>query len=138
MAPNDTDTKVERVLPVHALDSPLAIFKLSSVAEQLRDEAAWRAGGRNAMTLVKDQALRVVLVAMRAGTVVPEHHAEGPVLLHVTAGCLRVTGAQGPATLRSGELLALGPGIRHAVEAIEETTFLLVLATETLHPAEPA
>jgi quercetin dioxygenase-like cupin family protein len=40
-------------------------------------------------------------------------------------------------TLNPGQLLTLHAGIPHAMEAVEEAAFLLTIATETPHPAEP-
>ena|SRR5262245_5032991 len=118
------------------LDAPLLTFDLSTLVTQIKSEDTWAKGSRNGMTLLKGQGLRVVLVAMRAGTVIPSHRAEGPLSLQVVEGTLKFIAAPQEVTLGEGQVLTLQAGIPHRVEAIEESAFLLTLATETPSPAE--
>ena len=50
--------------------------------------------GRSARTLLKEGPLRVTLVALGAGGALAEHHADGPITVHVLAGRI---------TFRAGE-----------------------------------
>jgi quercetin dioxygenase-like cupin family protein len=118
------------------LDAPLLTFDLPALLTHIKGEDAWRTGSRNAMTLLKGQRLRVVLVAMHAGTVIPSHRADGPISLQVIEGALTCSADAQTVMLRPGQLLTLHAGMPHAVEAIEESVFLLTLATETEYPAE--
>jgi quercetin dioxygenase-like cupin family protein len=118
------------------LDAPLLTFDLSALLTQIKSEDAWRKGSRNAMTLFKGQRLRVVLVAMHAGTAIPSHRADSPISLQVIEGVLKFSADAHTVTLRQGQLLTLHAGMPHVVEAVEESVFLLTVATEALHPAE--
>jgi quercetin dioxygenase-like cupin family protein len=117
------------------LDAPLLTFDLPALLMHIKGEDAWRQGSRNAMTLLKGQRLRVMLVAMHAGTVIPSHRADGPISLQVIEGALTCSADAQTVMLRQGQLLTLQAGMPHAVEAREESVFLLTLATETEHPA---
>ena len=44
-------------------------------------EEAFQTAGRNALTLIRDQNLTVVLTVLKAGAVLQEHHAPAPVTL---------------------------------------------------------
>jgi quercetin dioxygenase-like cupin family protein len=119
------------------LDAPLLTFDLPTLLAQIKREAIWQKELRNGMTLLKGQGLRVVLVAMHAGTNVPSHQADGPISVQVLAGVIRFSAEAQTVTLTPGQLLTLHAGIPHAMEAVEEAAFLLTIATETPHPAEP-
>jgi quercetin dioxygenase-like cupin family protein len=111
-------------------------FDLSVLLTQLKHEAAWQKGTRNGMTLFKGQGLRVVLVAMHAGTVIPSHRADSPLSFQVIEGVLKFSTDAQVFTLGKGQLLTLQAGIPHVVAAVEEAAFLLTLATETPHSVE--
>jgi quercetin dioxygenase-like cupin family protein len=118
------------------LDAPLLTFDLPALVTQIKSEDSWHTGSRNAVTLLKGQGLRVVLVAMHAGTVIPSHRTDSPISLQVIAGVLTFSSDTQKVTLRQGQLLTLHAGMPHVVEAVEETVFLLTIATETQHPVE--
>jgi quercetin dioxygenase-like cupin family protein len=118
------------------LDAPLLTFDLPALLTQIKGEDTWHKHSRNAMTLYKGQGLRVVLVAMHAGTTIPSHRADSPISLQVIEGVLKFSTDAQTVTLSQGQLLALHAGISHDVEAVEESVFLLTVAAEAQHPAE--
>jgi quercetin dioxygenase-like cupin family protein len=129
-------TTTERSLTEYSLDAPLLTFDIPTLLAQLKHEDLWRTGKRNAMTLLKDRGLRVVLIVMHASTAIPSHQAESPLSVQVVEGRLQVRTDAEPVTLKKGHMLALQAGIRHEIEALEESALLLTLATSQLHPAE--
>ena len=99
----------------------------------LRDEAARADGGegrgsRQARTLIKAGPLRVTLVTMAAGGQIAEHHAEGPITVHVLSGSIRITASGTDYDLEAGQLLMAGPGVRHSVSSRAGGSFLLTVA----------
>lgn len=118
------------------LDAPLLTFDLPALLTQIKGEDTWHKGSRNAMTLCKGQGLRVVLVAMHAGTVIPSHRADSSISLQVIEGVLQCSADTQTLRLGPGQLLTLRAGMPHVVEAVEESVFLLTVATEAQHPAE--
>ena len=61
-------------------------FDIPTILAEPKREPTWQTGNRNAITLLKTQAMRVVLVAMHAGTVIPTHRAEGPIAVQPLEG----------------------------------------------------
>jgi quercetin dioxygenase-like cupin family protein len=115
--------------PAQRVAGPVLVFDLAAETEQLRREPALRQNGRNAKTLVKEPDFRIVLVAMEAGARMDEHQAAGSVSLHALSGHLRVHLPSGQvADLPTGHLIALEAGVRHDVEAVEPSAFLLTVA----------
>ena len=108
---------------------PLLHFNMREEIRQLRQQESWRRGtGRSSKTLVKYPDFRLVLVAMKANTVMKEHRAEGRISIHTIVGHLRVKLGNEVIEVPAGELLALDCGIPHDVEATKESAFLLTIS----------
>ncbi len=107
---------------------PLVLYRLGELVERLKDEPAWRAGSRNAITMVMQPALRVVLTALKKGTRVQEHHTSAPLTLQVVSGAIRLQAAGQTVEMQAGALVVLESAIAHEVEALDESVFLLTLA----------
>jgi quercetin dioxygenase-like cupin family protein len=112
-------------------------FDLSAEIHQLHAETTWSTG-RNAKTLLKYDDLRVVLMALRDGARLPEHKTEGRVLVQVLAGHIQLKASGRTFSLRAHGMLALDHGLPHAVEALEESAFLLTIAWPGRGKAEGA
>lgn len=87
-----------------------------------------RASGRRSETLVKSADLRVVLVTMRAGTVLQEHSAPGTMTMQPLGGRFIFSADGEDREVVAGDLIAAAPGVRHAVHALDDGAFLLTLA----------
>jgi quercetin dioxygenase-like cupin family protein len=106
---------------------PVGQFRIDEEVARLKQEPAWQSGTRNAITLVKHGPLRVVLIVLRSGTTLEEHHAVGPLTLQVLSGVLRVRTLGRGVDMGRGTLLVLEAGLQHEVEALEESALLLSL-----------
>ena len=109
------------------LAAPLLLFRLPDEVVRLKGEPDWAAGKR-AITLTKQGGLRVVLIALRPGATLDEHLAVGALTVQVLEGRVRFDAGGETRVLMPGELLALEPGLRHDVQAVDESVFLLTLA----------
>lgn len=113
--------------PDHMLAGPLLAVHLAEELQRLHEEPTWRSGSRNAVTLVKDGALRVVLVALHGGATMEEHSARGPVTVQVLAGRLRFIAPGTSLEMAPGQLVALEPALLHEVTALEDSALLLTV-----------
>ena len=111
------------------LDAPLLTFDIAALLAQIKGEDTWRQGPRSAMTLHKGPGLQVVLIAMHANTTIPSHRADGPISVQILEGRLTFRTEAHAVPLSPGQLLTLHAGIPHAVEAVEESAFLLTMGT---------
>ena len=107
--------------------APYLEFDIARELQQLHREAGWESG-QNAKTLVKYEGLRIVLVALKARSRMPEHRTEGQISIQTVVGHIQVRAQGRTFELRAGGLLALDQGLRHDVEAVEESAFLLTIA----------
>lgn len=104
-----------------------AIFDLEAIARDLRGEEAYLANGHTARTLIRVSDLRLVLVAMRAGSEMSEHRANETASVHVLSGKIQLGLPERSVGLGAGHVLTMPKGRRHSVKASEESVFLLTL-----------
>src|SRR6185312_15650896 len=111
------------------LAAPVLQFNLPEELRQLRQQESWqRETGRSSRTLAKYQDFRIVLVLMKSGALMKEHHADGRISIHLVEGKIRLHLPDRKIELSAGELMILDYGIRHDVEALEESAFLLTIS----------
>ncbi len=123
-----TETHPTAGHPAEPLAAPFMRFDLAAEAARLQGEPAYARTGRNAVTLAKYADLRLVLTAVRGGTRIDGHHAEGPVSIHTLSGSLRLHVGGESVELSVGGLVALDAGVAHDVEATKDSVFLLEVA----------
>ncbi len=118
-----------------SIDRPLSggalLFTLSEEGAHVREPDLLARHGRNARTLVKENGLRVTLVAVAPGGEILEHHADGPISVHVLDGSIRFRAQDNEHLMEAGALLTLPAGIRHAVSSDEGGLFLLTVCQPT-------
>jgi quercetin dioxygenase-like cupin family protein/hemerythrin-like domain-containing protein len=108
--------------------SPILEFNLAKEIEQLQREEPWRTTGRNAKTIVKHADFRIVMTVLKANTRIQEHHTVGRISVQTIAGHIRLRVAEAIFELTEGRLLVLDAALPHAVEAVNDSAFLLTIA----------
>jgi quercetin dioxygenase-like cupin family protein len=121
--------------PDRPVTVPLLHVRLAEQLERFKQESTWRTSGRDAITLTKEPALRLVLMRLSKGTKLAEHKAAGPLVLHILSGSVIFRTGGRTETVRYGELIVLESAIEHEVEAVEDTACLLTLGGR-FHPGE--
>lgn len=109
------------------IDAPVLNFSIKEEIKKLEDEAAWKQGDRNAVTLQKNENLRVVMMSLHKGAVLQEHKAEGPITVFVVSGKMNFTAAGEKFTIGPNDLIVLEKPVIHSAEALEETHFVLTV-----------
>ena len=107
--------------------APFLEFDLTRELEQLHCEPQ-PMSGQNAKTLVKYDDFRVVLIALKAHASIPEHHADGRISVQIIRGHIRLRALERTFDLPAGSLLALDQGVKHDVEALQDSALLLTIA----------
>jgi quercetin dioxygenase-like cupin family protein len=105
----------------------MAQFDLLKDIADSEQKKPWQSG-HNAKTLFKKHDFRIVLITMEAAARMKEHHADGTISLQVLKGHVRVTIQGKQHDLHTGNLFTLAASIRHDVEAIDESAFLLTIS----------
>jgi len=105
-----------------------AVFDLAAIDRQLRSEDAYRRDGHTARTLVREPALRIVLVVIQAGARIAEHRAQEITSIQAVTGHVRLALIDRSLELAAGRVLVIPPDLRHHVEAVADSGLLLTLA----------
>ena len=105
----------------------LVQFDLTKEIAESEQKKPWQSG-HFAKTLLKKHDLRVVLISMEKSAILKEHHADGTISVQVLKGQILFT-TQGHAhDLKAGSLLSLEASIKHEVEALQDSAFLLTIS----------
>jgi quercetin dioxygenase-like cupin family protein len=102
-------------------------FDLLALAGELRLDERYAHSGHTARTLVRASDQRIVLMVMKAGARIAEHQADGTASIQLLSGRISLGLSARTFEMKSGELLVLAAGLRHHVEARDESTLLLTL-----------
>ncbi len=103
------------------------VFDLADISAEMRREDAYQRDGHTARTLIREDDMRIVLIVMRAGARMAEHRANDTASIHALSGHVRLRIPDNAVDLPAGSLLVLERGLRHDVEAVTESAFLLTL-----------
>jgi quercetin dioxygenase-like cupin family protein len=122
------EKKKSNVLRSRRLAGNVLTFMLGAEDDTLREFADDSKTGRAGKTLVKEGPLRMTLVALKKGTVLPSHHVAGPVSIQTIRGCLRLTTEKGDVDIPAGSLITLGPGVSHTAKAYDDCAMLITFA----------
>ena len=105
----------------------LAQFDLLKEIAESEQKKPWQSG-HNARTLFKKHDFRIVLITMEAAARMKEHHADGTISIQGLKGHIRVTVHGKSHDVGVGNLFTLAASIRHDVEAIDDSAFLLTIS----------
>jgi quercetin dioxygenase-like cupin family protein len=105
-----------------------ARFDLDAEIRDSETRKPW-SSGKYSKTLVHRDDVRVVLFTMESGSTIKEHHAQGSITVQVLRGEIRFRVQDQEYSLRTGEMLTLGPSIKHAVESAGDSAFLLTISS---------
>jgi quercetin dioxygenase-like cupin family protein len=121
------ETAVERNGKQRIIDATMVHVNLPHFVKQIKEEEAWQKNDRNAITLLKTNFLRIVLIALHKGAMLKKHTVPQMLSVQVLEGKMQFITDVQTIELVAGDMIALYDGIAHTVVATEETVFLLTL-----------
>ena len=110
------------------LDASLVNLDLNASIAQLQNEVAWKEKDRNSVTLFKSDELRVVLMGLHKGVIVPTHTAPGMITVQVLEGHIHFFTGDTCTSLEKGQSIVLHKKLPHSLEALNDTFLLLTMA----------
>lgn len=113
------------------IDGALVRTNLPDAMRQIKSENAWINGDRNALTLLHNTALRVVLMALKEGADVLPHAPEGASFIQIIDGRIWLETDDQSLSLDAGDVLALASGTGRRFFAETETVLLLTLSGQS-------
>ena len=97
------------------LSAPWLLFRISEQLERLKQEPEWKDRGHDSLTLMKSPGLTVVLIAMRAGEVMREHQASGPVAIQIIQGRVQLHFTGDNPEVCAGEFATVDPTLARLI-----------------------
>ena len=133
-----TDPRETPRQQAHHVSDPLIAVDLLVELEALRSGAAYSTANHAAHTISKQSGHRVVLIALKIGGRMKEHHADAPIMAQGLQGSVNFTIGDQTVCLTPGMLVTAAAGMPHSVEATEESAFLLTIGATAPHPSAGA
>ncbi len=109
-------------------EGEMLTITIASEIARLKSGPEWMSRDRHAASLVKDDALNVLLMVLKKGARLHEHHTKGPIAVQVISGSVRFADGIRQRSVSSGMIVALDRNIGHSLEALEESALILITA----------
>lgn len=115
--------------PITLAAGTLESFSLVDVARELETHDEYRRSGIAGVTLVRDEQLTLMLVALRKGAIMREHRAPSAGSVVLLSGTVDfVAGEDGPETeLKAGSLAVFSADLAHTVRARDDARYLVII-----------
>ena len=112
----------------HSSDHKLSDFDLPSLIANMKGSYSWAKGELNALILLKDPDMQIILTAMHEGTEIESFQSNDSVSFQIIEGNLRFHVLEDSITLRKDQLMTLKEHIKYRLTSEEETIFLLTIS----------
>jgi len=116
------------------LDQPLMAFAIAEEISKINADQRTTKQRKRSAVLAKNEHVRIVLAVLERGEALQEHETEGQITVTVVHGAICFDALQERVRLTAGGLLTLRPGIRHSVEALEDSAFVITVCASTKTP----
>ena len=114
--------------PLRPSAGEMLSVKIMEEVARIKAKPDWSSANRLAVSLVKDDALNILLMVLKKGARLAEHRTKGPIAVHVLSGSVRFNARGRSAELSPGSIAALDREVVHELEALEESIVLLITA----------
>jgi quercetin dioxygenase-like cupin family protein len=111
----------------HHVADLLVEVDLTKELDALRASDSYQAADHTAKTIAKQPGIRVVLIALKPGGHMHEHHAEWAITVQGVDGHVEFKVAGRVVALTPGRLLTVAAGTPHEVTGIDESALLLTI-----------
>jgi len=114
------------------LESPndlLPVFDLPGSIQIMKHDRNWKKGELNSMILFKSPAKTILLLILNPKTKIEALQVNRSISFRVIEGRLNLHIRKGSLTISKGELLTLYEKTNYSFDSMEETAFLLTLAS---------
>jgi len=102
-------------------------INIAAEIARLKSTPEWASRDRQAVSLVKDDALNILLMILKQGARLHEHSAKGPIAVQVISGSIRFS-AGAERIIAADEIVGLDRNVAHSVETLEESAMMLITA----------
>ena len=112
-----------------SFNTTLSALELQVLVDKMKGKPSWENGALNSMILLNNQSSQIVLTIMHEGTEIVSSQANDSITFRVLEGELILHIRNGSIALHKGEILTLYEKTKYSIKSLEETSFLLTLAS---------
>lgn len=116
--------EVKRTTPLSSFS-----FNIETLIGNMKQSRNWAKGELDAMILLRDPEKQILLTAMHKGTEIDSFQSQDSITLKVIEGKLKFLSGKNDVILNEGQFLTLHDKISYSMKSLEETVFLLTIAT---------
>ncbi len=109
------------------VDAPVVLVNIPDLIRQLKKEKAWDKNDRNAITVFKNDKMRIVLVALHKKAEMTTAHPENIFSLQMIDGKVKLYSSEKTIQASENELFVLHANIPYKIEALKRSFFLLTI-----------
>ena len=109
------------------INSPVLLIDIPSYIEQIKNEHAWQAGDRNAITVFKSDKMRIILVALHRKAEMQTEHPENILSIQVIKGKISLIANVEETHADKEQIIALHEKIPYKIKAVKKSLILLTV-----------
>jgi len=102
---------------------------LSVLIANLKNEETWEDGELKSAILLKSPAKKIILTVLHKGTEIRSYQSDYSLTFQVIEGKLKLNYGNKTFSLGKGEVLIMNERIKYKIESVEDSAFLMVLAS---------
>ena len=102
---------------------------LSVLIANLKNEETWEDGELKSAILLKSPAKKIILTVLHKGTEIRSYQSDYSLTFQVIEGKLKLNYGNKTFSLGKGEVLIMNERIKNKIESVEDSAFLMVLAS---------
>jgi len=100
-----TDSTLQRPEGERFIDGTNVAIDLPVFIKKIKEESTWQESDRNAITVFKNDSLRIVLIALHKAAEMAKHIAKGTICVQVLEGQIQFKSGLQTVKLNKGQML---------------------------------
>jgi len=104
-------------------------FDLEKLISVLKYDRKWEKGGMNMMILLKSPSKKIILAILHDKTEIRSHQVDDSITFQIIRGQLLIHLPKKSFILNRGEKIKIDEKARYSINSVEETVFLMTLAS---------
>lgn len=102
---------------------------LGVMISHLKQEPSWEEGELKSAILLKSPSKKILLTVLHAGTVISSFQTDDSITFQVIEGMLNLHFRNESFTLNKGEVLIMNEKLKYEINTLEDSAFLMILAS---------
>jgi len=102
---------------------------LEVLIANLKNEQTWNEGELKSAVLLRSPAKKIILTVLHKGTEIRSYQSDYSITFQVIEGKLKLNYGTKTFSLKKGEVLIINEKIKYKIESVEDSAFLMILAS---------